>query len=165
MKQINSILNGQMATLAVFRLQDATAYATMASWHAAPRLFPQQGSIFGKRASRRSRVASTLMTRKFPAARAAAKSQTEFKYAPNPWQGGAHDRTFRRQRHRPACARPMPRAQAINTHTTQRLRRWLCKKHKVPGMGWSRYPDQHLDEHLGLIKLPIRPRSFPWENV
>lgn len=64
------------------------------------------------------------------------------------------------------CLGPVsPAYQAINTHTTQRLRRWLCKKHKVPGTGWSRYPDQHLHEHFGLVKLPTRTRSFPWANV
>jgi RNA-directed DNA polymerase len=64
------------------------------------------------------------------------------------------------------CLGPVsPAYQAINTHTTQRLRRWLCKKHKVPGTGGSRFPDQHLHEHLGLVKLPTRTRSFPWANV
>jgi hypothetical protein len=42
------------------------------------------------------------------------------------------------------CLGPVsPAYQAINTHTTQRLRRWLCKKHKIQGTGWSRYPDQY----------------------
>jgi len=64
------------------------------------------------------------------------------------------------------CLGPVsPAYQAINTHTTQRLRRWLCKKHKVPGKGGSRFPDQHLHEHLGLVKLPTRTRSFPWAKV
>jgi len=64
------------------------------------------------------------------------------------------------------CLGPVsPAYQAINTHTTQRLRRWLCKKHKVPGTGWSRYPDQYLHEQLGLVHLPTRTRSFPWANV
>ena len=58
-----------------------------------------------------------------------------------------------------------PANQAINTHTTQRLRRWLCKKHKVPGTGWSRYLDQYFHEQLGLFNLPTRTRSFPWANV
>ncbi len=64
------------------------------------------------------------------------------------------------------CLGPVsPAYQAINTHTTQRLRRWLCKKHKVPGTGWSRYPDQYLHEPLGLVHLPTRTRSLPSANV
>jgi len=43
-----------------------------------------------------------------------------------------------------------PAYHAINTHVTQRLRRWLCKKHKVRGKGWSRYPDQYLHEPIFL---------------
>ena len=58
-----------------------------------------------------------------------------------------------------------PAYKAINTHVTQRLRRWLCKKHKVRGTGWSRYPDQYLHEELGLINLPTRIHSFPWASV
>ena len=51
------------------------------------------------------------------------------------------------------CLGPVsPAYNAINTHVTQRLRRCLCKKHKVRGTGWSRYPDQYLHEELGLIK-------------
>ena len=55
-----------------------------------------------------------------------------------------------------------PAYQAINTHVTQRLRRWLCKKHKVRGSGWSRYPDQYLHEGLGLIDLPKMTHNLPW---
>lgn len=58
-----------------------------------------------------------------------------------------------------------PAYRAINTHTTQRLRRWLCKKHKVRGKGGSRFPDQYLHEQLGLINLPARTRSLPWAKV
>jgi group II intron reverse transcriptase/maturase len=64
------------------------------------------------------------------------------------------------------CLGPVsPSYRAINTHVTHRLRRWLCKKHKVRGTGWSRYPDQYLHEQLGLICLPQRTRSFPWAKV
>jgi group II intron reverse transcriptase/maturase len=64
------------------------------------------------------------------------------------------------------CLGPVsPAYRAINTHVTRRLRRWLCKKHKVRGSGWSRYPDQYLHEQLGLVCLPQRIRSFPWANV
>ena len=31
---------------------------------------------------------------------------------------------------------------AVNYHVTSRLRRWLCRKHKVRGPGYSRYPDR-----------------------
>lgn len=64
------------------------------------------------------------------------------------------------------CLGPVsPAYRAINTHATQRLRRWLCKKHKVRGKGWSRFPDQVLHEQMGLVNLPTRTRSFPWANV
>ncbi|MEF8770199.1 group II intron reverse transcriptase/maturase [Candidatus Accumulibacter contiguus] len=55
-----------------------------------------------------------------------------------------------------------PAYRAINTHVTQRLRRWLCKKHKVSGTGWARYPNQYLYEKLGLVNLPARTHDLPW---
>ena len=43
------------------------------------------------------------------------------------------------------CLGPVsPAYKTINTHVTQRLRRWLCEKHKVPGNGITRYPNQPL---------------------
>ena len=64
------------------------------------------------------------------------------------------------------CLGPVsPAYQAIETHVTNRLRRWLCKKHKVQGTWWSRYPNQYLHEHLGLVNLPQRTRSFLWAKV
>ena len=43
------------------------------------------------------------------------------------------------------CLGPVSSAyRAINTHVTQRLRWWLCKKHKVAGRGQFRYPDTYL---------------------
>lgn len=38
-------------------------------------------------------------------------------------------------------------------HARNRLRRWLCKKHKVRGQGRKRFPDTHLHEELGLLRL------------
>lgn len=58
-----------------------------------------------------------------------------------------------------------PAYNAIQRHTTERLRRWLCKKHKVRGKGGSRFPDQYFHEQLGLVNLPKRTRSLPWANV
>jgi hypothetical protein len=64
------------------------------------------------------------------------------------------------------CLGPVrPAYRAINAHVTQRLRRWLCKKHKVPGNGWARYPNQYLHEQLGLVNLPARIRDLPWAKA
>jgi len=54
---------------------------------------------------------------------------------------------------------------AINAHTTARLRRWLCRKHKGKGTGRSRYPDSHLHGKLGLVHLPSLTRSLPWAKA
>lgn len=64
------------------------------------------------------------------------------------------------------CLGPVsPAYRVINSHATQRLRRWLCKKHKVQGKGTKRYPDQYLYEQLGLINLPARTRDLPWAKA
>ena len=42
---------------------------------------------------------------------------------------------------------------AIDSYTAPRLRRWLCKKHKVVGLGITRFPNEYLYSTLGLIKL------------
>ena len=64
------------------------------------------------------------------------------------------------------CLGPVsPAYQAINTHVMQRLRRWLCRKHKVQGSGRTRYPDQYLYEVLGLINLPRRTHDLPWAKA
>jgi len=64
------------------------------------------------------------------------------------------------------CLCPVsPTYQAINLHVTQRLRRWLCKKHKVRGNGGMRYPDQYLHEQLRLVHLPTRTHDLPWAKA
>ena len=64
------------------------------------------------------------------------------------------------------CLGPVsPAYRTIHTHVTARLRRWLCEKHKVPGKGTRRYPDQYLHDHLGLIDLPERTRNLPWAKA
>ena len=50
---------------------------------------------------------------------------------------------------------------AVNYHVTCRLRRWLCRKHKVRGLGYSRYPDRYLYQKLSLYQLKRARRSFP----
>ncbi len=64
------------------------------------------------------------------------------------------------------CLGPVsPAYRAINTHVTQRLRRWLCKKHKVAGGGKLRYPDDHLYKQLGLVNLPTCTHDLPWAKA
>lgn len=64
------------------------------------------------------------------------------------------------------CLGPVsPAYRLINRHATQRLRQWLCKKHKVSGGGTTRYPDQYLYEQLGLVNLPARTHNFPWAKA
>lgn len=54
---------------------------------------------------------------------------------------------------------------AVDSHARQRLRRWLCKKHKHPGQGTARYPDAYLHEVLGLYRLSVSTRDFPWAKA
>ena len=64
------------------------------------------------------------------------------------------------------CLGPVsPAYRAINTHAKQRLRRWLCKKHKVRGNGETRYPDRYLHGALGLVNLPLRTHDLPWAKA
>ena len=64
------------------------------------------------------------------------------------------------------CLGPVsPAYRAIDRHCRQRLRRWLCAKHKVKNRGTSRFPDQYLHDELGLIRLSERPKSFPWAKA
>jgi RNA-directed DNA polymerase len=53
----------------------------------------------------------------------------------------------------------------VNYHVTTRLRRWLCVKHKVRGLGYSRYPDRRLYQELGLNRLQRARVSVPKATV
>jgi len=50
---------------------------------------------------------------------------------------------------------------AVNYYVNRRLRRWLCQKHKVPGEGRTRFPDEYLYHTLGLVRLVTRKHNFP----
>jgi hypothetical protein len=64
------------------------------------------------------------------------------------------------------CLGPVSSAyRALDRHATKRLRRWLCKKHKVRGKGTRRYSDQYLHEVLGLVNLPKRTHDLPWAKA
>ncbi|HEY2856983.1 MAG TPA: group II intron reverse transcriptase/maturase [Terracidiphilus sp.] len=61
------------------------------------------------------------------------------------------------------CLGPVSKAyRAVEQHTHRRLRQWLCAKHKVPGTGTARYPDEILHNVFGLVRLSQRTASFPW---
>jgi len=62
---------------------------------------------------------------------------------------------FRLGRVRPAYV-------AVDRHANKRLRQWLRRKHDSAGTGISRYPDQHLYERLGLVRLSTWMRRLPW---
>jgi len=64
------------------------------------------------------------------------------------------------------CLGPVSKAyRVVDNHARHRLRQWLCAKHKVKGQGTSRFPDEYLDQTLGLVKLQSRTRNFPWANT
>ena len=64
------------------------------------------------------------------------------------------------------CLGPVSKAyRAVDAHVSSRLRRWLCEKHKVSSGGYSRYSDRYLTEGLGLVRLPLLPRSYPRANA
>ena len=61
------------------------------------------------------------------------------------------------------CLGPVSHAyQKVTNHARQRLRRWLCHKHKVRGWGYTRFPDEYLHGELGLTSLRLRDRNVPW---
>jgi RNA-directed DNA polymerase len=64
------------------------------------------------------------------------------------------------------CLGPVSRTyRAIDRHVRLRLRQWLCGKHKVGTRGTSRFPDQYLNDELGLMRLSVRTKSFPWARA
>ncbi len=58
-----------------------------------------------------------------------------------------------------------PAYAAIDRHATRRLRRWLCRKHKVQLGKYVRFPDERLWQEYGLTRLVPRTASFPWAKA
>jgi RNA-directed DNA polymerase len=54
---------------------------------------------------------------------------------------------------------------ALMDHVRWRLRRWLGRKHRVPGRGITTYPRQYLHAELGLIQLENLPPRSLWATV
>ena len=64
------------------------------------------------------------------------------------------------------CLGPVSRAyRAVDEHARNRLRQWLCKKHKVPGRGTAQFPDKYLHQSLGLIHLGPLTANLPWAGT
>ena len=64
------------------------------------------------------------------------------------------------------CLGPVSKAyRNVDSHTRQRLRWWLCNKHRIAGKGTSRFPDEVLYGRLGLTRLEEQTRNFPWANA
>ncbi len=64
------------------------------------------------------------------------------------------------------CLGPVSKAyRAVDSHSRQRLRWWLCRKHKQAGKGTTLYPDEYLYETLGLVSLPKRTGKLPWAKA
>lgn len=53
----------------------------------------------------------------------------------------------------------------IDHHAQYRLRQWLRHKHKKPGAGTRLYPNEFLNEQLGLIRLVQTKRNLPWAKA
>ncbi|MGZ7074206.1 MAG: group II intron maturase-specific domain-containing protein, partial [Candidatus Angelobacter sp.] len=61
------------------------------------------------------------------------------------------------------CLGPVSKAyRVVERHARKRLRQWLRAKHKVRGRATRRFPDAHLHDVLGLVRLSTRTRRFPW---
>ena len=54
---------------------------------------------------------------------------------------------------------------AIDRHARHRLRQWLRGKQQLKSRGTSRFPDQHLHDVLGLVRLSDLPKTFPWAKA
>jgi len=54
---------------------------------------------------------------------------------------------------------------SVDAHARSRLRSWLRKKHKMPDRGTARFPDTYLENSLGLKKLKLLTRDFPWATA
>ena len=54
---------------------------------------------------------------------------------------------------------------AMETYTTERLRRWLLCKHKLRRSGKLMYSYEYLFQTLGLVQLTSRRSYLPWANT
>ena len=61
------------------------------------------------------------------------------------------------------CLGPVSKAyRAVERHARNRLRQWLCAKHRVLWPATKQFPEADLHDVLVLVRLTARTRSFPW---
>ena len=58
-----------------------------------------------------------------------------------------------------------PAYKAVDEHATRRLRRWLCRKHKVKIEKYVRCSNPRLWHDLGLVHLAPKTKSLPWAKT
>ena len=58
-----------------------------------------------------------------------------------------------------------PAYKAVDEHATRRLRRWLCRKHKVKTGEYVRFSNQRLWHDLGLVNLAAKTKGLPWAKA
>jgi group II intron reverse transcriptase/maturase len=64
------------------------------------------------------------------------------------------------------CLGPVSKAyRSVDAHARNRLRWWLCNKHKIPDKGTVRFPDEVLYETLGLVRLQVQTHNLLWANA
>ena len=64
------------------------------------------------------------------------------------------------------CLGPVsPAYRAVDSYATMRLRLWLRTKHKLSGRANGKFPDTHLYGVLGLVRLDLLTRNFPWAKA
>ena len=64
------------------------------------------------------------------------------------------------------CLGPVSKAyRLVDKYACHRLRQWLRAKHKLQGQEKSRFPDQYLEQQLGLVRLQAKTRTFPWAKA
>lgn len=64
------------------------------------------------------------------------------------------------------CLGPVSKAYStVDRYTNRRLRRWLCRKHKVESGGYTHFSAEYLYKTLGLVNLPELTRNFPWAKT
>src|SRR5208283_3360472 len=52
--------------------------------------------------------------------------------------------------------------QLVHLHACRRVRRWLRRKYKFVGQGYRQYPNERLEQELGLLNLTRFPRRHSW---